>query len=109
MNGLIKWGAFVVELCLLIVLLTCVSVCLCSPSREYISQIVLLAIGAGACAYLSSSLFQHSLSEPHATVKQLLLEPPVAIWIFSMVFLAAQLTNHGFNPANHGYILYRIK
>jgi len=42
-------------------------------------------------------------------VKQLLLEPPVAIWFFSMLVLVAQLTNHGYIPANRGYMIYRTK
>jgi hypothetical protein len=109
MKGLIKWGAFVVELCLLFVLLSCISICRCATNSAYISQIVLLAIGAGVCAYLSSSQFQQSWSTTPIKMWQLLMEPPVAVWVISMVLVVLQLTGYGYVPANRDYILYRTK
>jgi hypothetical protein len=40
---------------------------------------------------------------------QLLLEPPVAIWILAMVFLVVQLTHPVYIPANPDFIVYRTK
>jgi hypothetical protein len=109
MKGLIKWGAFAVELCLSFVLLSCVSICRCPPNSAYIGQIVLLAIASGACAYLSSSQFQQPWPTTPIKMWQLFLEPPVAVWVISMVLLILQLTGHGYVPANRDYILYRTK
>jgi hypothetical protein len=109
MKGLIKWGAFTIESCLLFILLFCVSTCRCPLSSAYIGQIVSLAFLAGACAYLSSSQFQQSWSSTPTKMWHLLLEPPVAIWVISMVFLVVQLTGYGYVPANHDYLLYRTK
>jgi hypothetical protein len=109
MTGLIKWGAFAVELCLLSVLLGCVATCSCPLSTEYIREILLLVIGAGAFAYLSSSLYQGSRSLKPIKTGHLLLEPPVAIWLFSILLLLTQVTNHGSLMGNHEYILYKTK
>jgi hypothetical protein len=40
---------------------------------------------------------------------QLLMEPPVAVWVISMVLVVLQLTGYGYVPANRDYILYRTK
>jgi hypothetical protein len=42
-------------------------------------------------------------------MKQLLLEPPVAIWILSIILILVKLANRGPELANRGYLLYRIK
>jgi len=109
MKGFIKWGAFAVELCILSVLLCCVANCWCPLGSQYIRQILLLVIGAGACAYLSSSLFQQSRAMTPIKLRHLFLEPPVAILLFSIVFLVVELANHGSLLGNHGYILYLTK
>jgi len=109
MKGFIKWGAFAVELCLLSVLLWCVANCSCPLSAQYIRQILLLIIGAGGCAYLSSSLYQESRPLTPIKIRHLFLEPPVAILLFSIVFLVVHLTNQENRLGNHEYILYRNK
>ena len=42
-------------------------------------------------------------------IRHLFLEPPVAILLFSIVFLVVHLTNQENRLGNHEYILYRNK
>jgi len=106
MNSLIKWGALAVEIFLLLVLFSFISICGFSLNFKNIGQISLLIIGAGACAYLSYSHSNHSQPRTPFKMKQMLLEPPIAIWILGLVLFLTGLTNN----KNCEYIyLYKTK
>jgi hypothetical protein len=107
MKELIRWGAFGVEVFLLFVLVCCVYICSCPPTPANLGQFSLLAIGAGACAYLSSFQFRPRDTAGRRKLMQIVLEPPIALWILLILLLLEQLTHPG--CADHGYRLYRIR
>jgi hypothetical protein len=105
MRGLVRWGALGAEVCLLFVPFWYIGIGSCPLTRENLGPFSLFVIGAGACAYISSSQFNRQGAAERRTLMQIVLEPPFAVWIFAILLLLEMVTRHG--QANHGYRLYR--
>jgi len=91
----------------LFVLFWCIGICSCPLTPRNLGQFSFLAIGAGACACLSSSQFNRQKTAGRRTLMQIVLEPPIAIWIIAILLLLVKVTSPGY--ANHGIQIYRIR
>jgi hypothetical protein len=104
---LVRWGALGAEMYFLFVLFWCIGICSCPLTPRNLGQFSLFVIGAGACAYVSASQFNKQKTAERRTIMQIVLEPPIAIWIIAILLLLVKVTSPGY--ANHGYQIYRTR
>jgi hypothetical protein len=107
MRELVRWGALGAEVCFLFVLFWCIEIFECPLTPQNLAQFSLFAICAGACAYVSASQYGRQRTAMRRTLLQIIVEPPIAIWIIAILLLLEKVTSPGY--ANHGIHIYRTR
>jgi len=90
---LVKWGAFLCEICMLPMLYSATLLAPVPFGFVRITSIVLVAAASYAFAYLASSHFKSPAETRHLSFKQVIAKPPFLIWITVVVIITLQLAS----------------
>ncbi len=92
-DKLVKWGAFVVELCLLLMLYSATLLAPIPFGFIRIGTALVLAIASCGLAYFVSSRLERPAEMKHYSFTQAIFKPPFVVWIVVVSIILLQLAN----------------
>ena len=90
---LIKWGTFLVELCLLLMLYSATLLAPIPFGFIRIGTALVLAIASCGLAYFASSRLERPAEMKHYSFTQVIFKPPFVVWIVVVTIILLQLAN----------------
>lgn len=92
-HRLVKWGAFLVELCLLLMLYTATLLAPIEFGFIRIGIALVLLIASCGLAYLASFRLDRPAEINHYSFKQVIVKPPFVVWIVVVSIILLELAN----------------